>query len=111
MSYITKLEKHFDKFSLLLAVLGACIIVILGDFFIFWRCKQLKRHKVERDTSDDIEDDTSSFGVPFFSYKELEEATHNFDPAKELGMEVLGPSTMVQSLESPQLITRLSTNF
>ncbi|XP_017219654.1 LEAF RUST 10 DISEASE-RESISTANCE LOCUS RECEPTOR-LIKE PROTEIN KINASE-like 1.1 isoform X2 [Daucus carota subsp. sativus] len=67
------------------AVPGACIIVILGAFFIFWRCKQLKRRKVERDTSDDIEDGTSFFGVPFFSYKELEEATHHFDPAKELG--------------------------
>ncbi|KAL1807724.1 hypothetical protein ACET3Z_024714 [Daucus carota] len=67
------------------AVPGACIIIILGAFFIFWRCKQLKRRKVERDTSDDIEDGTSFFGVPFFSYKELEEATHHFDPAKELG--------------------------
>ena len=45
----------------------------------------MKRRKVERDTSDDIEDGTSFFGVPFFSYKELEEATHHFDPAKELG--------------------------
>lgn len=45
----------------------------------------MKHCKVERDTSGDIEDGTSYFGVPVFSYKELEEATHNFDPAKELG--------------------------
>lgn len=45
----------------------------------------MKLRKVERDTSADMEDGASYFGVPVFSYKELEEATNNFDPARELG--------------------------
>ncbi|CAL5350203.1 unnamed protein product [Camellia sinensis] len=33
----------------------------------------------------DTEGGSVYFGVPVFSYTELEEATHNFDPTKELG--------------------------
>ncbi|KAK1390017.1 putative serine/threonine-protein kinase [Heracleum sosnowskyi] len=85
-----KHKKHTEnktRLAVLLgtAVPGACIIVILGVIYILWRRKQLKQCRVERDSSADIEDGTSYFGVPVFSYKELEEATHNFDPAKELG--------------------------
>lgn len=83
-------EKHTEnksKSKVLLgtAVPGACITVILCVLVIFWRRKQLKLRKVERDTSADMEDGASYFGVPVFSYKELEEATNNFDPARELG--------------------------
>lgn len=33
----------------------------------------------------DLERGSTYFGVQVFSYLELEEATHNFDPARELG--------------------------
>lgn len=40
---------------------------------------------LSKKTSSDIDDDISYFGVPVFSYKDLEEATHKFDASKELG--------------------------
>ncbi|KAH7841536.1 hypothetical protein Vadar_031238 [Vaccinium darrowii] len=32
-----------------------------------------------------LDEGSSYFGIPVFSYSELKEATHNFDPSKELG--------------------------
>ena len=34
---------------------------------------------------ENLEGGSAYYGVPVFSYTELEEATHNFDPSKELG--------------------------
>ncbi|KAK4800560.1 hypothetical protein SAY86_021047 [Trapa natans] len=36
-------------------------------------------------SNSDLEKGSTYFGVQVFSYEELEEATHNFDPARELG--------------------------
>uniref|UniRef100_A0A175YRQ2 non-specific serine/threonine protein kinase n=1 Tax=Daucus carota subsp. sativus TaxID=79200 RepID=A0A175YRQ2_DAUCS len=63
---------------------GACIFVLLGVSCILWRHKKLKHRSLDKNTSSDIEYGTY-FGVHVFSYKELEEATHNFDPSKAIG--------------------------
>lgn len=76
------------------AVLGA-IVVSIG-FYICSRQKKKKNlHAVSssvqsKETSysssiEDTEKGCTYFGVHFFTYSELEEATNFFDPARELG--------------------------
>ncbi|KAE9462535.1 hypothetical protein C3L33_05557, partial [Rhododendron williamsianum] len=36
-------------------------------------------------SKEDLEEGSAYFGIPVFSYSELKDATHNFDPSKELG--------------------------
>lgn len=75
-------------FSLSLAIPGVAFILIICLVFILWRRKRWSNiftYFLPRNTSSDIEDGNSYFGVPLFSYKDLEEATHNFDASKELG--------------------------
>lgn len=69
----------------LLVIPGACIIPFLAVLFILWRRKKSKHRSLEMNTTSDIEYGTSSFGIHVFSYKELQEATHNFDASKQLG--------------------------
>ncbi|KAL1806992.1 hypothetical protein ACET3Z_030060 [Daucus carota] len=77
---------HKTKSAVILGTVvpGACISVLLGVSFILWRLKELKHRSLNENTSSDIEYGTY-FGVHVFSYKELEEATHNFDPSKAIG--------------------------
>nr|TKS06121.1 hypothetical protein D5086_0000126660 [Populus alba] len=70
------------------------LIILVSIFFIRWH-----RHKRTHISSNvnsanassdpssksDPEGDTNYFGVPIFSYSELEEATNNFDSKHELG--------------------------
>lgn len=70
------------------------LIILVSVFFIRWH-----RHKRKHISSNvnsanaasdpssksDPEGDTNYFGVPIFSYSELEEATNNFDSKHELG--------------------------
>ncbi|CAH2057478.1 unnamed protein product, partial [Thlaspi arvense] len=53
------------------------------------RWSYISSHVFSRNSADfskaDLEGGSIYFGVPVFSYKELEEATNNFDPSKELG--------------------------
>jgi hypothetical protein len=70
------------------------LIILVSVFFIRWH-----RHKRTHISSNvnsanassdpssksDPEGDTNYFGVPIFSYSELEEATNNFDSKHELG--------------------------
>ncbi|KAM7467529.1 hypothetical protein LguiB_015091 [Lonicera macranthoides] len=72
---------------------GSFIFTICALVFIIWRHHKWNyvTHLLSRNTSsdpssnEDLEGGSVYFGVPVFSYRELEEATKNFDPSKELG--------------------------
>ncbi|KAB1200149.1 hypothetical protein CJ030_MR0G007990 [Morella rubra] len=77
-------------FLTLLGVGGSALLVIIGIFVIFlWRCKRktessnFLRRNLTSSRSD--LDGSVYFGVPVFSYTELQEATNNFDFGNELG--------------------------
>ncbi|CAL5338831.1 unnamed protein product [Camellia sinensis] len=71
------------------------VIVLLGLLIVSIRCGKklncVSSFVFSRNTSSDpsskadLEGGSVYFGVPVFSYTELEEATNNFDPSKELG--------------------------
>ncbi|MFS7899325.1 putative protein kinase RLK-Pelle-WAK-LRK10L-1 family [Helianthus anomalus] len=72
----------------ILAIVGALLILIMSlVVFIIWRrCKSRPFSYVSsKKKSPNFEDITLSYGVSVFSYKELEDATKNFDPSCELG--------------------------
>lgn len=72
---------------------GSIAIILLG--LLFWCLRKIKlralglasgkisRHPMRMKT--DIEKSKVYFSVPVFSYSELEEATNNFNPSRELG--------------------------
>lgn len=72
---------------------GSNIIVILGLLFLCLKKIKLrsvglaseKISKQTRRTKTNIDGSKVYFSVPVFSYSELEEATSNFDPSRELG--------------------------
>ncbi|KAL0446853.1 UNVERIFIED_CONTAM: LEAF RUST 10 DISEASE-RESISTANCE LOCUS RECEPTOR-LIKE PROTEIN KINASE-like 1.2 [Sesamum latifolium] len=72
---------------------GAVLFLCLLISFVLWHCKKRikKIYFLSRNTSSDpssksdIETGRSYFGIPIFSYTELEVATGNFDASKELG--------------------------
>ncbi|KAJ0450894.1 putative protein kinase RLK-Pelle-WAK-LRK10L-1 family [Helianthus annuus] len=72
----------------ILAIVGAVLILIMSlVIFIIWRrCKSSPFSYVSsKKKSPNFEDINLSCGVSVFSYKELEDATKNFDPSRELG--------------------------
>ncbi|KAM0055838.1 putative protein kinase RLK-Pelle-WAK-LRK10L-1 family [Helianthus debilis subsp. tardiflorus] len=72
----------------ILAIFGAVLVLIMSlVIFIIWRrCKGSPFSYVSsKKKSPNFEDISLSCGVSVFSYKELEDATKNFDPLRELG--------------------------
>ncbi|KAL7610747.1 hypothetical protein Lser_V15G11772 [Lactuca serriola] len=83
-----KEEKTGRKLTRILILAGSAFILMLFlVIFIIW-CLY-KRNPISYCTSKNkspiIEDQVFFFGVSVFSYKDLEDATRNFDPALELG--------------------------
>ncbi|XP_022871244.1 LEAF RUST 10 DISEASE-RESISTANCE LOCUS RECEPTOR-LIKE PROTEIN KINASE-like 1.1 isoform X2 [Olea europaea var. sylvestris] len=88
-------EKRRDfKMILAAAIPGSvvilCLLGVLG--FFIWRHKRrindaylLSRNISSDPSKSDIEGGSLFFGIPVFTYTELEEATNNFDSSKELG--------------------------
>ena len=71
--------------------IGVFVTLVIG-ILIIWLCKRkYSSSKVQfhsRDSSysnSDPETGSAYFGIPVISYKELKEATNNFDSARELG--------------------------
>ncbi|XP_057508804.1 LEAF RUST 10 DISEASE-RESISTANCE LOCUS RECEPTOR-LIKE PROTEIN KINASE-like 1.2 isoform X2 [Actinidia eriantha] len=76
------------------AIPGSVILLFCLLVIAIWCCKKwnnVSSYVFSRNTSSDpsskadLEGGNIYFGVPVFSYHELEEATNNFDPSKELG--------------------------
>lgn len=64
----------------------------------------------EPSSNEDLEGGSVYFGVPVFSYRELEEATKNFDPSKELGDGGFGTVYHGKKVQiSPYSITEFAT--
>ncbi|KAL6295093.1 hypothetical protein ACE6H2_003235 [Prunus campanulata] len=87
-----KCSEKGDKLGLKLG-LGIGCPVLAVCLFLLWRYKQklaasnfLSRNiSSQPHTNSDIEGGVAYFGVPVFTYTELEEATNHFDSEKELG--------------------------
>ncbi|XP_076907030.1 LEAF RUST 10 DISEASE-RESISTANCE LOCUS RECEPTOR-LIKE PROTEIN KINASE-like 1.1 [Bidens hawaiensis] len=76
------------KIKILVFVGGSIAILILSFvIFIIWRqCKNNPFTYVStKNKSQNLKDISLSCGISVFSYKELENATQNFDPSRELG--------------------------
>ncbi|KAL4569362.1 hypothetical protein LXL04_024998 [Taraxacum kok-saghyz] len=85
-----KYEKQKHGKTLLLTivfVVSASIVIIFFVIFIIRRCYKTKPllYVSSKDKSFNVEGGKLFFGVPVFSYTELEDATRNFDPSQELG--------------------------
>ncbi|KAK4423541.1 LEAF RUST 10 DISEASE-RESISTANCE LOCUS RECEPTOR-LIKE PROTEIN KINASE-like 1.2 [Sesamum alatum] len=88
-------KRHRSELILATAISGggAVLLLCLLISFVLWQCKKRtkKIHFLSRNISSDpssksdIETGRSYFGIPVFSYTELEVATSNFDASKELG--------------------------
>lgn len=75
------------------AIPGCAVFLLICVAFVFWVRKRrinnayLISRNISSDPSSksDIEAGSFYYGIPIFCYTELEEATNNFDPSKELG--------------------------
>ncbi|CAA3004412.1 Serine threonine kinase [Olea europaea subsp. europaea] len=86
---VTEKRRDFKKI-LAAAIPGSIVILCVVGFFI-WRHKRrlndayLSRNISSDPSKSDIESGSLFFGIPIFTYTELEEVTNNFDSSKELG--------------------------
>ncbi|KAI8539059.1 hypothetical protein RHMOL_Rhmol09G0152000 [Rhododendron molle] len=82
------LESHCPK-----VIPGVILLLLLILIFRYrqkWRtyissCTIWRNSSSDLYSKEDLEEGSAYFGIPVFSYSELKEATHNFDPSKELG--------------------------
>ncbi|KAL3631353.1 hypothetical protein CASFOL_024337 [Castilleja foliolosa] len=76
-------------------VSGAGVLLVVGFLasFILWQRKKRRNEdyllsrnlSFDPSSKPDVEGKNTYFGIPIFSYTELEEATNSFDSSKELG--------------------------
>ncbi|KAI3825027.1 hypothetical protein L1987_06502 [Smallanthus sonchifolius] len=78
-----------NVFHFLVLVIAASVLILALSFaiFIIWRCCKGNpfSYVSSKNKSPELEDISLSCGVSVFSFKELEDATQNFDPSRELG--------------------------
>ncbi|KAL0424710.1 UNVERIFIED_CONTAM: LEAF RUST 10 DISEASE-RESISTANCE LOCUS RECEPTOR-LIKE PROTEIN KINASE-like 1.1 [Sesamum radiatum] len=91
------MDAERSRLTLILATtipgVGVFLVICMLVTYIIWqRKKKISRgYLLSRNMSSDpssksdIEGGSLYFGIPIFSYAQLEEATNNFDPSKELG--------------------------
>ncbi|KAH7840563.1 hypothetical protein Vadar_018636 [Vaccinium darrowii] len=90
-----KVKEGTSKLRLILGtVIPGVVILLLCLVIVIWRCKKWnnvssyinsKKSSCDLLSKVDIEGGSAYFGASVFSYAELEQATHDFDPSKELG--------------------------
>ncbi|XP_047964961.1 LEAF RUST 10 DISEASE-RESISTANCE LOCUS RECEPTOR-LIKE PROTEIN KINASE-like 1.1 [Salvia hispanica] len=88
-------DRHRNKRVLLIVAIsagGLLFLLCLLVSYMIWLLKRrvrggyLRASKMSLETSkSDINGASSFFGIPIFSYTDLEAATNNFDPSRELG--------------------------
>ncbi|KAI3502595.1 hypothetical protein L1887_30767 [Cichorium endivia] len=85
-------QKHncsalMDNFTSPILAGSTFILILFVTMFIIWRRYMTNPFSYfsSKDKSPIIEDGNLFLGVSVFSYRELEDATQNFDPSKELG--------------------------
>ncbi|MFS8018089.1 putative protein kinase RLK-Pelle-WAK-LRK10L-1 family [Helianthus anomalus] len=84
----TKNGRDVHCFDFIKVITGSASILVLSlVIFIIWRLYKSNpfSYVSSKNKSTNLEDIGLSCGVSFFSYKEIEDATQNFDPSHELG--------------------------
>lgn len=93
--YCANHTKEKSKMGAILGAVGGGLFVLVSGFVVFllWRCKKgidaapflHSRHITDPSLQSDAESGSAYFGLPVFSYKELEEVTNHFHESNELG--------------------------
>ncbi|KAI4313891.1 hypothetical protein L6164_026837 [Bauhinia variegata] len=87
-------DKHKSwKMVIVGSIIGGAFIIIIIIALLFYKRRhpsssfkyQSRNIDGDLDSNGDLECSRIFFGIPVFSYKELEEATNNFDCTRELG--------------------------
>ncbi|KAI3817215.1 hypothetical protein L1987_11004 [Smallanthus sonchifolius] len=85
----TEKPRKTNRKLIVIAVVAASVLVFVLATTIFFIRRSYKRkasaYFSSKDKSRELEDASVYFGVPVFSYAELQDATQHFDSSKELG--------------------------
>ncbi|XP_076936435.1 LEAF RUST 10 DISEASE-RESISTANCE LOCUS RECEPTOR-LIKE PROTEIN KINASE-like 1.1 [Bidens hawaiensis] len=85
----SRIKQTGDRTTKILVIAGSTLIFMFMTFVIFIICRRRKNNPFSyvssKNKSLNLEDINLSNGVSVFSYKELEDATQNFEPSHELG--------------------------
>ncbi|KAG8382856.1 hypothetical protein BUALT_Bualt05G0122800 [Buddleja alternifolia] len=83
-----KSHKKWSMLMLAIAISGSLILILLClsiSFIIWQRKKRIKSAFHISRAKSNVDGGSFYFGIPVFSYTELEKATNSFDSSKELG--------------------------
>ncbi|KAK4479899.1 hypothetical protein RD792_015443 [Penstemon davidsonii] len=93
--FLCKPERSRKTLIIATVISGGGVFIVICSVlaFIYWQRKKimdgsyLLSRNISSDPSSisDVEGGSFHYGIPIFCYTELEEATNNFDPSKELG--------------------------